>query len=349
MITARAAVLPARRVAPAVGVDPDGKAGAVVEHRRAGVAALGVGSVLDRRSAERHVRTGVGLLNLVPLRRAAVHAVARDANVLAAHRRRARRQRVPLSLGLAGGEPGLRVGEAAEVAPVVAHAAVDRLHRGHVHGVLVLGARVHDVAPAAGQRHVELDDVQRGAGAVAGGEKAVLGVADEPHRAADGHDPGRAGVAREHAVVGGAADGRDRAAGRGPGQDAGHGHAGRGGSGIGDDLDLDGVTVEIGRRVVPLPQRRGRVGLRCAVGQRRQAERRGPPGLRSDAQHGAVERQPQPQGVGHFHDPLEDHPPLVGVVHDGAGVQGDRHLDLLEGVGLGGGLGDGQKQAREQA
>src|SRR5436190_989698 len=111
-------------------MNADRAIGGKIDDRRAGVAARGVNLITDRVAAHGNVRTGVGLLNLVPRGRdrRTRGAVTGDANLLAADGGRGWGKVVCCQLRLIWLETRVGIRKAAEVPPIVADAAVDELH-----------------------------------------------------------------------------------------------------------------------------------------------------------------------------------------------------------------------------
>ncbi len=195
--------------APGVGVNADGKAGALINDGRAGVAAGGVGAVANGRTREAGIGAGVGLLSEVPLvgNGRARAAVAGDPDVAVGTGGCGCRECVGIALRGEGREARVRVIEDTEGGPVIADAkAAVALNGAGIDRVLILRAGVLSGAARSGQRHVELDDLVVARAAVASGDEAVGSAIEEPSGASDGPDSTGAGVVRELAVVGGAAD-----------------------------------------------------------------------------------------------------------------------------------------------
>ena len=116
---------------------------------------------------------------------------------------------------------GGRVGEAAEIGPVVANKGPPGLllNRRRVDRVLIGRRRRLWRTTTAGERHVELDHLRAADAAVASREEAVVAVVDHPGGAADRHDTRDTIIKAECAIVDGAANRvrltlRERASGR---------------------------------------------------------------------------------------------------------------------------------------
>jgi hypothetical protein len=260
---------PVRRAGARV-VDADRDARGFVDDGAARVPGRRVRPVADDVPCQAGAGPDVGLLGAVSLRVVHVHAAAGDAGPCGAG---ALGDAETAALGLHGLKPGHGIVEDREGAPVVIGAAGAGLDAVGIHRILILRTRMLDRAVGQRRRDVELDHVGTVPHAVAGGDLvsagrhpgSAPGVGESPDRGMRG---GRAVVGRAAQVVA-----VQRLA-TGPLADDepidSHVHAGVVRSH--EKGHLDGVAVEVGTGVSPLPESRAVETLGCTVEERHQED-----------------------------------------------------------------------------
>ena len=208
------------------------------------------------------------------------------------------------AVGLERRQAGGRVREDTKVGPVVADAlAAVGLQRRSVDCVLILRAWVLQRATGCRKWHVELHHLQTAASAVPGGQHAVVAVVDHPRRA-----PGRLvatnpAIVAERPVIGRATDRIGAKRLRRTGDRVANHQAVVAGVWLRQQLDQNGVAVEVCGGVLPLANMTQVLGLHGTVEQRGDAQERAIlTWIGAAGQQDAFVFEPQPAGARHGYD-----------------------------------------------